>query len=152
MQKEKVLDGLRKAKQEHINWMHLIKLMVYGFGIKREDAPLNPIESGFGKWFYGDAQKLKALPNTKLECMSHVESSHLKTHDIYFKIHAICFKNQSHRFVSNLLNRKVTEQERDLVQEYYKELSEASKELMSNTLRFEKRILAISSEEIERIW
>lgn len=151
MNKNKILDELREAKQEHINWMHLIKLMVYGFGVNKQEVPTNPVQSGFGKWFYGNAQKLKELRNTKLECMSHVEASHLKTHAIYFNIHEICFKKESNGIISNLLSVKVTEKDRDIAKEYYDELMIASKELMDNTLRLERRILAISPEEIEEV-
>ena len=151
MNKNKVLDELREAKQQHINWMHLIKLMVYGFGVNKQEVPTNPVQSGFGKWFYGNAQKLKALRNTKLECMSHVEASHLKTHDIYFKIHEICFKKESDGILSNLLSVKVTENERVIAKKHYEELMTASKELIANTLRLEKRILAIPEGEIEEV-
>lgn len=126
--------------------------MVFGFGVNKNDVALNPTQSGFGKWFYGEAQKLKELRNTKLECMSHVEASHLKTHDIYFEIYNIFFKKDANGLLNSILGPKGTPQQIEVAKKYYEDLESASKELMDNTLRFEKRILAIPPEEIEEIF
>jgi len=145
MYRKKIIQGLQEAKAQHLAWMKAIKFMVLGFDIKEEIVPLNPTQSGFGMWFYGEAQKLKELRNTTLECMSHVEASHLKTHDIYFEIYTLLFIKKNQIFKTS---------QEDLVQAkiHYEALESASEELLSNTLRFEKRILAIPNEELEEIF
>jgi hypothetical protein len=147
MNKKSVIEGLRQAREAHVNWVHHIRLMVYGFNI-REDIPTNPTQSGFGKWFYGEAQQLKELRNTKLECMSHVEKSHLETHAIYFKIYELIFKNRSEGLLDTLLGSELSPEQLQIAKEHFEDLENASKELLSNTLRLEKRILALPDEEL----
>lgn len=149
MKRSAILEDLDKAKQEHLLWMKRIHLMVFGFGVSKDSVVLNPTESNFGKWFYDEAQKLKELSNAKLECLVHVEASHLKTHDIYFEIYKIFFKKDSNGIINKLLSPNLSQEELDLAKENYEELKVASNELMDNTLRLRRRILAVLPEEIE---
>lgn len=147
--KIKLLERLREAKQGHINWMHNIKLMVYGYEVNKQSIPLNTVQSKFGQWIYGEAQKIKSIHTIKREYILEVEASHLKTYTLYFHIHRICSDTKSNRNISTLLSLKPAQQEHEMAKQYYKELEVASKELMYHTLRLEKYLLSFPLDEIK---
>jgi len=153
MNKNEVLDHLRAAKAAHINWVQRAKLLVSGFDIKEDAIPVNSTECKFGKWFYSDAQKLNALQNNPLECMTTIESLHFQLHDIYLKIYKIYYQLESKGFFSKLfgLKRRVTDEENETAKMYFDEMEQVSKKLLEEINRMERRIVAIGNEELANI-
>ena len=153
MDKNEVLEQLRAAKAAHINWVQKAKLLIEGFDIDENSIPVNSTECKFGKWFYSDAQKLNALRNNTLECMSSIEDLHFKLHDIYMKIFKLYYSMEKQGFFARLFGKKktITEDKVRLGREYFAQLQEVSKELLNEINRLERRIITIPEEEIKEI-
>ncbi len=152
MDKNEIIDHLRAAKTAHIKWVQRAKLLTNGFTIEKEAIPVNSTECNFGKWFYGDAQKLNALSNNPLECMSQIEALHFKLHDIYLQIYKIYFQTDNKGFFAKLFKKnKVDDLDQERATQLYNELEEISKQLLDEINRLERRLIAIPEEKISAI-
>ena len=153
MDKNEVLTQLRAAKAAHINWVNKAKMLISGFSIDEDAIPVNSTECKFGKWFYGDAQKLNALQNNPMECMTSIEQYHFTLHDSYMHIFKIYYQTDTRGFFSKLfgVKKKVTDTEKELAENYFSEMLEVSKKLVDEINRMERRIIAIQDSEMEKI-
>ncbi|SFV50876.1 Methyl-accepting chemotaxis protein [hydrothermal vent metagenome] len=153
MEKDIVLKQLRSAKAAHISWVQKAKLLIEGIDIDKSSIPINSTECKFGQWFYNDAQKLNGLRNNSLDCMENIENYHGQLHDIYLQIFKLYYLIEDKGFFANLFSSKkkigteVTEKGR----EHFLELEKVSKELLSEIARLERRVIAISNEEIAEL-
>ena len=149
MQKSEVLDHLRAAKTAHIKWVQRAKLLINGFEIEKEAIPVDSTECKFGQWFYSDAQKLNALSNNPLECMSQIEALHFKLHDTYLQIYKIYFNEEKQGFFSKLFKKKkISDLEHEKAEKLYEEMEEISKQLLDEINRLERRLIAVPEEKI----
>jgi hypothetical protein len=153
MKKSEILSQLRAAKSAHINWVQKAKMLIGGFKIDEKSIPINSTECQFGKWFYSDAQKLNALQNNPLECMSNIEQLHFKLHDIYMHIFKIYYQMEKQSFFSKLFGKekKVSELDQANALEYYEEMENISNLLIEEINRMERRIIAVQESEMEKI-
>ena len=153
MKKNEVLEQLRAAKAAHINWVQRAKMLIAGFKIGEDSIPVNSTECKFGQWFYSDAQKLNALQNNPLECMSKIEQLHFQLHDIYMNIYKIYYDTEPSGFFSKLFGKKkkISDDSRKLASEYFNSMQEVSNELLQEINRMERRVVAIPEEEFEGI-
>jgi len=153
MDKNKVLSQLRAAKEAHVNWVQKAKMLISGFSIDKDAIPVNSTECRFGQWFYSDAQKLNALQNNPLECMENVERLHFELHDIYLKIFKIYYNMKEPGFFAKLfgLKKKVMESDKKIAAVHFAEMEKISTRLIEEINRMERRILAISEKEMEKI-
>ena len=154
MTKNEILEQLRAAKTAHISWVQKAKMLINGVKMEKNAIPVNSTECRFGKWFYGDAQKLNALPTNPLECMQNIESLHFKLHDIYLNIFKIYYQEDKKQgFFSKLFGKKkrITDAEQELAETYFKELEATSKALLEEINRMERRILVIPDKQLEEI-
>lgn len=153
MQKNDVLDHLRAAKAAHINWVQRAKMLISGFTMDETAIPVNSTQCKFGMWFYSDAQKLNALPNHSLECMSTIEQLHFDLHDVYMNIYKIYYETESGGFFSKIFGKKkkITDDSKQLAKEYFTKMEGISKELVNEINKMERRIVAVSEKEFEAI-
>jgi len=153
MNKEEVLIHLREAKLAHKEWVQKAKLLIEGFKMDKNAIPVNATSCAFGKWFYSDAQKLNGLRNNPLECMQNVEDYHTRLHTIYLNIFKIYYSNDDKGFLKKLfgVKRRVTPTEKEIALNYYEEIEAVSKQLIDELNRMERRIIALSDEEVEKI-
>lgn len=153
MQKSEVLDQLRAAKAAHVNWVQRAKLLISGFQIDESSIPVNSTQCQFGKWFYSDAQKLNALQNNPMKCMSDIEQLHFDLHDIYLEIYKIYYETESKGFFSKIFGKKkkINEDAKALAKKYFQNMEEVSKKLVEEINRMERRIVAISEQEFESL-
>lgn len=149
MEKSEILEQLRAAKAAHINWVQRAKLLISGFQIDESSIPVNSTQCQFGKWFYTDAQKLNAMQNNPMECMSTIEQLHFDLHDIYLNIYKIYYETESKGFFSKIFGKKkkINEDAKELAKKYYQNMEEVSKKLVAEINRMERRIVAISDKE-----
>ena len=148
MQKSEVLDHLRAAKTAHIKWVQRAKLLINGFEIPKEAIPVDSTECKFGQWFYSDAQKLNALSNNPLECMTQIETLHFKLHDIYLQIYKIYFKENRSIFAKIFKPNNISDLEYEKAERLYDEMENISKQLLEEINRLERRLIAIPEEKI----
>ncbi|MBU1658419.1 CZB domain-containing protein [bacterium] len=154
MDKEHVLEHLRSAKSAHIKWVQKAKLLINGIDIKEDAIPIDSTECKFGQWFYSDGQKLNALANNPLECMTKVEKLHFELHDVYLSIFNIYFNKPKKGFFATLFGNKkndVSPHEVDIARKYYEKMDGISKELLEEINRLERRLIATSEEKIKSL-
>ena len=153
MNKSDILTQLRAAKAAHINWVQRAKLLISGFDVNEDSIPVNSTECKFGKWFYSDGQLLATIRNNPTECMTEIEDLHFKLHDVYLNIFSIYYDTGKKSFFSKLFGskKKVSDSDKALAQQHFSEMEEVSKKLIENINRMERRIVAISDEEIDAL-
>ena len=152
MQKSEILEHLRAAKTAHIKWVENAKLLINGFDMQKEAIPVNSTECQFGRWFYSDAQKLNALSNNPLECMTQIETLHFKLHDIYLQIYKIYFNEEKQGFFAKLFKKnKISDLEHEKAEKLYEKIEEVSKQLLDEINRLERRLIAIPEERIAEL-
>ncbi len=153
MDKNEVLTQLRAAKAAHINWVQKAKMLIEGFKIDEKSIPVNSTECQFGKWFYSDAQKLNALQNNPLECMTEIEQLHFKLHDAYMKIFKLYYDTEEKGFFSKLFGskKKISEEAKRFAKDYFAEMEDISRKLIDEINRMERRIIAIQDSEMEKL-
>jgi hypothetical protein len=153
MYKNEVLTQLRAAKEAHVNWVQKAKMLISGFTINKEAIPVNSTECKFGQWFYSEAQKLNALQNNPLECMTTIEKLHFDLHEVYMKIFTIYYELDERGFFAKLFGSKKqpSQANKELAHVYFKEIEEVSSKLIEEINRMERRILAVSDKEMEKM-
>ena len=149
MQKNEVLEQLRAAKAAHINWVQRAKLLISGFQVDESSIPVNSTQCQFGKWFYSDAQKLNAMQNNPMECMSSIEQLHFDLHDIYLNIYKIYYETESKGFFNKIFGKK--KKITDDAKEYFNNMEDVSKKLVAEINRMERRIVAIADKDFESL-
>jgi len=153
MDKNEVLSQLRAAKEAHVNWVQKAKMLIRGFTIDKDAIPVNSTECRFGKWFYSDAQKLNALQNNPLASMTNIEHLHFQLHDIYLNIFKIYYDTSEQGLFAKFfgLKQKVKESDKKLAAVYFDDMEKVSILLIEDINRMERRILAISDTEMDKI-
>ena len=151
MDKNTILEQLRAAKAAHINWVQRAKMLISGFKMEEDAIPVNSTQCKFGQWFYSDAQRLNALKNNPMECMSEIEKLHFELHDIYLNIYKIYYDMEPQGFFSKLFGKKkkITEDAQKLAKEYFTSMEEVSKKLVNEINLMERRIVALPESEIK---
>ena len=153
MDKNEILTHLRESKSSHINWVNRAKMLINGFNLDEDAIPINSTECKFGQWFYTDAQKLNALQNNPLECMSSIEEYHTSLHDSYMHIFKIYYQSDDRGLFSKFFGgkKKISDAEKELVEKSFSDMLEVSNKLLTELNRMERRIIAIQDSEIEKI-
>jgi hypothetical protein len=153
MDKNEVLEQLRAAKAAHINWVQRAKMLIAGFKVDESAIPVNSTQCQFGKWFYSDAQKLNAIQNNPMECMTSIEQLHFDLHDVYLNIYKIYYETESGGFFSKIFGKKktISEDAKKLAKEYFDNMEKISKELVAEINKMERRIVATPDKEFEVI-
>jgi hypothetical protein len=153
MDKDEILSQLRVAKAAHVSWVQRAKLLIEGFTINETSIPVNSTECAFGKWFYSDGQRLNDIRNNPIESMQEIESLHFKLHDVYLNIYKIYYDLEKKGFFSKVFGKKkkVSDEDKILAQEYYKEMDVISQDLVKALNLMERRINVVNEEEIKAI-
>lgn len=149
MDKTATLEQLSAAKKAHIKWVNRAKSLVEGIPVEKDAIPVDSTECQFGSWFYGEGQKLNAMPN--MDCLGIVETLHFQLHDIYMKIFKLYFGETNRSFFSKLfkMKKKVSDQEKEMAKEYFAQLQDISKNLLDEIGKLERRLHAISQSSFE---
>ena len=119
------VETIRRAKSAHIRWRTFAQALVGGVAVGDDQVPLSHHDCTFGKWYYGDGQKLAHLPSFK-----SIETTHQQLHDTYSIIFGYLFGNQRNLWAklfgtkASTINRQKAEAELD-------KLNEISTQLLS---------------------
>lgn len=154
MNKSETLEHLRNAKASHVAWVQKAKFLIEGFKVSEDAIPVDSTQCSFGKWFYGDAQKLNALTTNSVECMLDIEKLHFELHDTYMNIYKIYYDMSDQGILSRFFGKKkkISEDSKSLARTYFKELEQISNRLIAEINRLERRILAIQESELEKVY
>ena len=153
MNKEEILNQLRRAKAAHISWVQRAKMLIEGFTINETSIPINSTECQFGQWFYSDGQRLNDIRTNPIESMTKIEELHFKLHDVYLNIFKIYYDTKKKGFFSKMFGRKkkVSESDIALAREYFNEMDIVSKDLVKALNIMERRISVVNDAEVEAI-
>ena len=82
-----------------------------------------------------------------MTCLKEIETQHFELHDIYMKIFKIYFSDTGRSLFSKLLGtqKKITESEKEMAQEYFRQLKETSERLLEQIEKLERRLMALQS-------
>ena len=154
MEKEHVLEHLRSAKAAHIKWVQKAKLLINGLDVKEDAIPVDSTECKFGKWFYSDGQVLNGLTNNPQESMAKIEKLHFLLHDIYLQIFNIYFNKPKLGFFARLFGNKKKEigsSEIKAAKDFYDDMEQVSRDLLDEINRLERRLIAVSEEQMKEL-
>ncbi len=100
MDKTEVMTTLKLATVSHRAWLSNAQALIDGIPLDKEKVPVNATECEFGKWYYGDGQRLKSLPGFK-----EIEKPHNKLHETYMEIFTLLYgeENKKPSFFSKLI-------------------------------------------------
>jgi len=145
MNKEETIEQLHSAKKAHVKWVQRAKALIEGIPVQKEAIPVDCTECKFGQWFYGEGQKLNAIPG--MDVLKEIETLHFDLHETYMKIFKIYFGEVNRSFFSKIFNvkTKISDHDREIAKEYYDKLLAISKQLLETIDRLERRLNAIPS-------
>ena len=147
MKKNEVLSVLQNAARIHKQWVGNALALIEGVPLDKGKVPVNATECEFGKWYYGDGQKMK-----KLNGFKEIEASHYKLHAIYTEIFSILFgeKSREPSFFHKLFgtSHKIMEENREEAMEKYHLLEKQSETIISQLEQLEKVIAAMGETQL----
>jgi hypothetical protein len=100
MDKTEVVTTLKLATVSHRAWFSNAQALIDGIPLDKEKVPVSATECEFGKWYYGNGQKLKSIPGFK-----EIEKPHDKLHETYMEIFTLLYgeENKKSSFFSKLI-------------------------------------------------
>jgi hypothetical protein len=141
MTKKEILKAIEKMYEDHILEMEQVKLLIDGKRVKNL-PPVKKEECEFGKWLYGDAQKIKVILG--LQIYSTMEIIHEYWHLMYAKIYDLYYlDNESMLKKVFFLHRRLSKEEAKEAREYYAALEKASTDLLEELNTATRRVLAL---------
>ena len=142
MTKKQILHAIEHAYEYHTEQMEKVTLLMEGKKVKNP-TPRMKGECEFGKWLYGDASRIKKLLG--IQFYNEMEIIHEFWHIQYEKIYNIYYNDTEDGLLTKLFGnrRRLSEEEREEVREYYKELSRATDDLLDALSASKRRIIAL---------
>lgn len=150
MDKKDILTQFKAAKQAHLVWVKRAKSLIDGFPVEQNQIPVACTACTFGKWFYSDAQRLKAIPG--MDALKVIEEEHSGFHDTYAEIFAIYFTEQDPSFLAKIFGKKkkVSIDVQEVAEAHFAELQETSARLLAAIDRLDRRLEALPMSSFER--
>lgn len=152
MRKDDLVEKIHHAKKLHLKWVHRVKDLLEGVLLTDEMIALDPKESEFGYWLYGDVHECQDIPFF-IETLNHIEEEHISLHQIYFEIYRIYFVETKREYPAALLlgKRKEVPPERWAeAEKHYYELLEISHKLLVQMNNFERKVRMINDEVLQK--
>jgi len=146
--KNDIISMLRDAARSHKKWVGNALALIEGVPLDKEKVPVNGTECEFGRWYYGEGQKLREVHGFK-----EIEVSHDRLHRTYMEIFAILFgEDREASLFSKLfgLSHKVAIANREAAMIKYHTLDEQSNMIIKQLLQLEKVITAMNDKQLER--
>lgn len=84
-EKAQLLAMIRRAKSSHIKWRAYAQGIVAGVNVKEDQVPVRHTDCQFGKWFFGEGQRLLG----HLEVFQNIDGPHEMLHSVYEQIFAL---------------------------------------------------------------
>ncbi|MCW5202188.1 Chemoreceptor zinc-binding domain-containing protein [Candidatus Electrothrix communis] len=90
MDKTEVMTTLKLAAVSHRAWLSNAQALIEGVPLDKDKVPVSATECEFGKWFYGDGQRLRTLPG-----FQEIEKPHDNLHQTYAEIFTLLYGEES---------------------------------------------------------
>jgi lysine/ornithine N-monooxygenase len=147
MEKTEVIETLNKAIVSHKAWVINAQALIDGVPLDKEKVPVNATECEFGKWYYGDGQRLKNLPGFK-----DIETPHDKLHETYMEIFTLLYGEESKKpsFFSRIMGKaqKAAAEKREAAKEKSLLLKDHSTEVIDQLEHVQRVINAIGEKQL----
>ncbi|WP_457748691.1 CZB domain-containing protein [Sulfurimonas sp.] len=142
MNKEQTITAIEAARKAHIEQMDKIKFLLAGKEVDNL-TPVSKIKCTFGQWLYGDDESVKSILGVQF--YENLDTIHETWHMQYAKIHAIFIREKKEGFFSKIFGvHKIDALELERAKVYYKDLEEATKELLRILDTSQRRVQALS--------
>ena len=106
-------------------------------------TPISKKKCEFGHWLYGDEERMKKILGVQF--YENLDSIHESWHMVYAKIHAIFIPEEEGGFFSKIFNRhKISPLEYEKAKVYYKDLEDATHNLLRLLDASQRRVQALS--------
>jgi hypothetical protein len=149
MTKKEVLGMLYAARSAHIQWRARAQALVAGLPLDKEQVPISYTDCKFGKWYYGDGQKLSSL----FRSYRGIEEPHEKLHLVYMKIFNGLYGEDTTSVLGKLFGtaKKHKAEKLALVERLLPQLVQISQTLLEAIDILEKEIQSLPDEEFARL-
>ncbi|CAK8713971.1 Chemoreceptor zinc-binding domain-containing protein [Candidatus Electrothrix laxa] len=147
MDKTEVMTTLKLAAVSHRAWLSNAQALIDGIPLDKEKVPVNATECAFGKWYYGDGQKLKSIPGFK-----EIEQPHDKLHKTYMEIFTLLYGEESKKpsFLSKLMGsaQKAVIAKQEAAKAKSLSLKDYSSEVIHHMEQLQKVINALGEKQL----
>lgn len=150
MDKEKILETIKHAKQDIDNMLENAKLISEGIGLQFESIPRSTKECRFGKWFFSEGQRLKTLSNNPMECLQNIELLHEEFHEVYFEIVDLYEKSTPKGGLFKMFSKK-PELPKEELHTLLQRLEHSHEKLSIELLKMQRRIQATPQEKLDAL-
>ncbi len=117
-----------------------------------QSIPRNHKECTFGKWFYSDGQKLKALSNNPMECIQNIELLHSEFHRIYYDIIELYESKNNSGLIGKLFSKKeLSDEQKQRLHTLTEELQNVHEKLLAEINKMQRRIQATPQEKFDNL-
>ncbi len=147
MDKTEVVTKLKLAVVSHRAWVSNAQALIDGIPLDKEKVPVNARECEFGKWYYGDGQRLQIVPG-----FNEIEEPHDKLHETYMEIFGLLYgeENKKLSFFSKLIGRaqKAAFEKKAAAEEKALLLQEQSAEVIAQLEHLQRVINALGEKQL----
>jgi len=145
MNKKEIINTLHAAKAAHMQWRARAQALVAGISADKDHVPVMYTDCKFGKWYYGEGQKLSNFP-----AFRGLEDPHEQLHLVYMEIFKHLFGPDHRSGWSKLFGTKraYREQEMAAAEDLLPRLVGISHTLLETVDMLEAAINASSDEEL----
>ncbi|WP_417910606.1 CZB domain-containing protein [Candidatus Electronema sp. PJ] len=138
MNNKDVVSALQNAVRTHKQWVINALALIEGVPLDQDKVPVKATECAFGKWYYGEGQKLKKASGFK-----EIEELHARLHTTYMEIVALLFGEEKRAAGSTGLPGlapEITAENRAAAMAKYHLLQEQSELIIKQLERVQKMI------------
>ena len=123
--KATVLAQIRMAKSAHMRWRSYAQAIISGVEIEENKVPVRYTDCTFGKWYYGEGQKILG----HLDAYQAIATPHKVLHAIYERIYRT-IHNPEKKGLSRLWSKDSAQTRKVQAREHLDELIGASETLL----------------------
>lgn len=147
--KHQILKALRSAKRGHIAWVGRAELLMKGYPVTDDQAPLSHAECAFGTWYLEASGALQKIPAFKA-----IDAPHKELHQAYGNIFKALFDDKNISVFQRLIGKgaAIEKKNKQIIEQNKQKLDEASAQVLSRLEEFEQQIVEMSDAEVAQLF
>lgn len=147
--KHQVLKALRSAKRGHIAWISRAELLIKGYPVTEDQAPLSHAECAFGTWYLEASAALQKIP-----AFVAIDEPHRRLHAAYSNIFRAMFADKNISVFQRLIGQgaAIEKKNQSIIQANKQQLDSAAKEVLGRLEEFEQLILEMPDTEVKQLF
>ncbi|MCI5139531.1 MAG: hypothetical protein D3922_14230 [Candidatus Electrothrix sp. AR1] len=147
MDKTEVMTTLKLAAVSHRAWLSNAQALIDGIPLDKEKVPVSATECEFGKWYYGDGQRLRTIPG-----FQEIEKPHDNLHQTYAEIFTLLYGEEGKKpsFFSSLIGsaQKAAVEKREAAKVKSLILKDHSTEVIDHMEQLQRVINAMGEKQL----